>query len=495
MNWRAWIAAVGVLAGSLTPVQAAEVVLTAKAGELTIEGDLLSFDGEFYEVQSDLGTLTVDARTVTCKGEGCPPADALVSRFAVMGDGTAPGLMAALLESYAVTLGAESEQDGSLLRIVGPDGALAEVTLAAGDDFDTALSGDKPVLVLHDGPARDPARARVIAQDALVAVVASTNTLDALTLAQMSQIASGQINNWKEVGGADVPINLHVATGTPGLAAVVAGHGLLSPDGLALATHPRMIDAADAVSTDPFGIAFVSRSSARAAHPLALRGACGIAVAPTSFNVKTGAYPLAYALSVERPALRMPVFAREFADWLATEPAQNVIADFGFAPTGLSGQGIDTQGQRLANAILSVSKDVPLDEVQDMVRMMSGATRLSATFRFRPGSTQLDAPSRAAAVLLADGLILGNYADKIVMLAGFSDADGGAARNKALSAKRAEAARAAIVAAAPDGSLDDVRFEVAGYGEASPLVCEDTPTGAAVNRRVEVWIKDAVSAE
>ena len=48
-----------------------------------------------------------------------------------------------------------------------------------------------------------------------------------------------------------------------------------------------------------------------AATPLALRGACGIVVAASGFNVKTGAYPLGYALVIERPAIRLPGFARE----------------------------------------------------------------------------------------------------------------------------------------------------------------------------------------
>ena len=491
MNWRAWIAATGLAFGSPLVAQSAEVVLTAKSGDLTIEGEILSFDGEFYEVRSDLGTLTVDARSVSCAGEGCPPADALVSRFAVGGSDTAPGLMAALLESYALMLGAELEQDDITLKITGPEGLLAEVALTPSGDVDATLSGGASGIVLHDGPIRDPERARMIAQDALVAIVSPSNTLDALSLAQMAQIADGRISNWKDVGGGDVPINLHVAQGTVGFTAVAAGRELLSPEGLALATHPRMRDAADAVATDPFGMAFVPMSAMRAAEPLGLRGGCGIVVAAAGFDVKTGAYPLGYALVIERPATRLPVFAREFVDWLASEPARNVIADFGYTPTGLSERGIAEQGQRLANTILSVGEEVSLSEVQDLVRMMSGATRLSATFRFRPGSTQLDAPSRAAADLLAEGLILGNYADKIVHLAGFSDAAGGAAQNRALSEKRAAAVLKAVIAAAPDGSLDDVRFEVAGYGEASPLVCEDDAAGAAVNRRVEVWIKDA----
>ena len=144
--------------------------------------------------------------------------------------------------------------------------------------------------------------------------------------------------------------------------------------------------------------------------------------------------------------------------------------------------------------VLTAGKDVPLQDVQAIVELMSGAKRLSATFRFRPGYTDLNAPSKAVAELLAKNLILGNYADKIMVFVGFSDSSGTARANKNLSQKRAEAVRQAVIAAAPQGSLSEVSFEVAGYGEASPLVCEDEDGGAEVNRRVEVWIQDRVPA-
>jgi len=64
-----------------------------------------------------------------------------------------------------------------------------------------------------------------------------------------------------------------------------------------------------------------------------------------------------------------------------------------------------------------------------------------------------------------------------------------------LSKERAEAVRAELIKAAPGGALDDVVFEVLGYGEASPLVCEDTVGDAQINRRVEVWVKDRVEPE
>src|SRR5690606_11779242 len=46
----------------------------------------------------------------------------------------------------------------------------------------------------------------VIARDAIAVVVNPDNPVSELTLQQLSDIYSGKINNWKEVGGEDRPI-------------------------------------------------------------------------------------------------------------------------------------------------------------------------------------------------------------------------------------------------------------------------------------------------
>jgi phosphate transport system substrate-binding protein len=38
--------------------------------------------------------------------------------------------------------------------------------------------------------------------------------------------------------------------------------------------------------------------------------------------------------------------------------------------------------------------------------------------------------------------------------------------------------------------VDNVRLTAIGYGEIMSLSCNDTDTGRAINRRIEVWVKD-----
>ena len=98
--------------------------------------------------------------------------------------------------------------------------------------------------------------------------------------------------------------------------------------------------------------------------------------------------------------------------------------------------------------------------------------------------------NRAGAGLpLAELLQSPELAGKSVMLIGFTDADGRFQSNEAMSAKRANQVRNAIVAAA-GGRIAADNLIVKGYGPLAPIGCNDTPERRQQNRRVEVWIKD-----
>ena len=76
------------------------------------------------------------------------------------------------------------------------------------------------------------------------------------------------------------------------------------------------------------------------------------------------------------------------------------------------------------------------------------------------------------------------------MLVGFTDASGPAHINAALSVKRANEVRDALLKSIP-GSLEGLPTVVAaGYGPAAPVACNGGDAGQYRNRRVEVWVRD-----
>ena len=48
--------------------------------------------------------------------------------------------------------------------------------------------------------------ATIIGKDAIAAIVHPSNKVSALSLAQLSDIFTGRVTNWKDVGGSDMPI-------------------------------------------------------------------------------------------------------------------------------------------------------------------------------------------------------------------------------------------------------------------------------------------------
>lgn len=470
---------------------AQEIVLSAKDSDQQVSGSLIEFDGSFFQVETEFGPVTVDARTVTCAGDACPVVSNEAAVFNAFGD---PAITLPLIEAFALFQGAEvsvANGDPQIVTVSASTGdVLAEVSVSEGSA--RGLRDGSDTIFVSTQPPSDPSLAKIIGLDAVVIATSDVNPVSAITLDQMRGVMNGSITNWTALGGGDTAINLHTAKGDAGFEAQVKALGLVVGAVVEATAHPRMKDAVDAVANDPFGLAVVPFSGIRTARAMGLRGSCGMHNEANVFAVQSGAYPASYALSVSRPNKELPLFAREFLEFLSTEQAQAVIADLGFADLGISRRVLNTQGQRLANTMMIIGKEVPLADVREMTAIMSGAELLSATFRFEGNSARLDAASKENAEALVDGIALGNYADKVMYLMGFSDGEGRARQNKSLSTERAEAVLAALQAAASDGALDGVEIEVLGYGEASPLVCEDTAEDAEINRRVEVWVKDYV---
>lgn len=72
------------------------------------------------------------------------------------------------------------------------------------------------------------------------------------------------------------------------------------------------------------------------------------------------------------------------------------------------------------------------------------------------------------------------------LIEGFTDSVGSESSNLALSNRRAEAVRSAIV----DLGVGRDRLRTEGYGEAYPVAGNDSSSGRQMNRRVEIIVSD-----
>jgi len=500
------------------PAVAQDVTLTSRDGKISVSGRLLTYDGEFFRIDSEFGALTLDGTGVTCAGAGCPDLQAYVAEFTISGaQAMGAVLLPALIESYAA-------QSGMKLRRVMQDDAHFTYVLSLPDTgrpvakigfrlsntnggFADMLTGQADMVLAtrevtevevkaakeaNLGDMTQPARSRIVGLDGLVPVVAPDNPIRAVSLDDLARLFAGQITNWQEIGGPDAAVYLHMLDADSGLAQQFMRDVMGRAD-LKLAQnivrHGTAVQLVDAVARDPFAVGISRFSELGNARMIALRGACGMDFPASHQSLKTEDYPLATPLFLYTPARRLPKAAREFLAFLRSPAAQRVVRRVGFVDQQVGEVGIEQQGQRLANAISLAGEETPLDELQRMVTVLRPAKRLTVTFRFETGSTKLDAQSRGNVILLARLLEAGYFGDRELMFVGFSDGEGDAAVNRKIAKRRAAAVRRAVTNVATTMKASELLLSIEGFGEALPMACDDSDWGRGINRRVEVWVK------
>jgi len=501
-----------------TSASAQDVTLTSPDGAVELSGTLLGFDGEFYRIETVYGELTVDGSGVNCDGPACPNLQNFVAEINVSGSATMGAvLMPALLEGFALRNGMTVERETVdtanfvyVLRDEADGAAVARFYFHASttdEGFADLLVNEADiVMALREmrpeerkrarsaglGDMTQANRSRVLALDAMVPIVSPSNPVDTVSPQDLSAVFGGRITNWKELGGADVAIALHLPDGSTGLGQSVEDD-LMGPSRLNLAEgitrHTQSDALVQAVLRDPFAIGIASYAETGNARALTLTGACGFSLSADRGTIKTEDYPLTAPMFLYLPARRLPKVAREFLAFTRGPSAQIMIRRTGFVDQAPEEVSIDAQGYRFANAITSAGPEVSLEELQRMTRTLYGMARLTTSFRFEAGSVRLDAQSRSNVQQLARALEQGKYDARQILLVGFSDGDGPAAANRNIALKRAEAVQRAVQAVAETANFDRIELGVDAFGEALPMACDDSAWGRQANRRVEVWVR------
>jgi phosphate transport system substrate-binding protein len=180
----------------------------------------------------------------------------------------------------------------------------------------------------------------IVARDAIAVIVHPDNPVTALTLPQLSDIYSGKISNWREVGGEDRPIvrlSRETNSGTHVyFLEVVLRLGekdnktLFSQDTLLLPSSEGIINEVrqnpNAIGYD--GLGYVP-------HDLKVLAIAektgGVYVRPSIETVNSGTYPIARDLYIYTGGQPTGI-VKEYLDWIFSEEAQQIVADLGFVP-------------------------------------------------------------------------------------------------------------------------------------------------------------------
>lgn len=164
--------------------------------------------------------------------------------------------------------------------------------------------------------------------DGVGVVVNPGNKVKALSKAQLIDIFSGKINNWKIIGGVDKPINVYTRDKASGTRAVFWKKALDKGEITAKANFVVSNGAMkSAISSDPYAIGYVSVGYIdESVAPVALGG-----VVPTLENVKQGKYQIArglYSNTKGEPS----GLTKKFIDFIFSPEGQKIAAEKGFIP-------------------------------------------------------------------------------------------------------------------------------------------------------------------
>jgi phosphate transport system substrate-binding protein len=308
-------------------------------------------------------------------------------------------------------------------------------------------------------------------------------------MADVALIYSGAVTNWSQVGGPDLPMKIITRQEGSGTLAVfqerIFGKAVPpTPASLVVAEDNNV--AADMVNEDPGAIAFVGYAFQRGAKPLNLINECGIETAADAFSAKTEEYALQRRLYLYNRGDVKNDLATKFVDFISSEVADQVIAQSGFIDLGLAVRGQDMDSPRARDLINAKVADFEANIMREMLAEIIKSDRLSTTFRFRTGSSQLDERAVLDLARLTSFLATKPEGTQITFV-GFSDDIGEFEPNRNLSRGRAEQVMAELKAFAGD-RLPNVTMNAIGFGEISPSACNSSEAGREINRRVEVWI-------
>lgn len=308
----------------------------------------------------------------------------------------------------------------------------------------------------------------VLGIDGIAVIINSSNPLGELRKDTIKRIFTGELNDWSQVGAPHGEIHLYARDSQSGVfdsfRSMVFGGMQLSPSAH---IYEDSNELAQAVSSDPNAIGFVSLPYIHSAKPIAVSDKGAASLKPTRLTVATEDYPLSRRIYLYSPTTPQNAFTQRFIEFALSKQGQDVVAANGFV------------AQNVIASTQTVSKTAP-DEYKQLTQ---DAERLSLNLRFNAGDFAKDSKAQAdldrVVSMVADE---GGPKNKI-MLFGFTDNAGSSDASLTTSLSRAKIVEKEFIQRGIKPTV------VRGFGSELPVASNDTADGREMNRRVEIWMK------
>ncbi len=170
----------------------------------------------------------------------------------------------------------------------------------------------------------------VVGYYGIAVIVNEGNSLQAMSDRQIGKLFTGEITNWKELGGPDEQITIYVPSPKNGT--------YLGFQELAMAKRPyseRAIEkpgygeVQQAVATDPFGVGFVSINMAGTGGT---RGVIVNGIHPSNTAVVENLYPYARQVRLYTNRDNVSSITKKFIRFVQSRQGQEIVENVGFVP-------------------------------------------------------------------------------------------------------------------------------------------------------------------
>ena len=164
--------------------------------------------------------------------------------------------------------------------------------------------------------------------DGVAVAVNPANKVEGLTKAQIRDIFSGKIANWKEVGGADAPISLYVREDGSGTRETFEERAL---DKGASAAAANVVNSNGAMKTaigqDPNAVGYVGIGHL----DRSIKGVSVDGMAPSQENAASGQYTVTRLLYMNTKGEPQGI-TKGFVDYIFTPAGQEIVSKAGYIP-------------------------------------------------------------------------------------------------------------------------------------------------------------------
>ncbi len=189
-----------------------------------------------------------------------------------------------------------------------------------------------------------------VAWDAVVPIVAFDNPVSNITLKQLHDVYLGRINNWKELGGPDSPINLY-AIAPPLDGVEYSARLLLFHFGDQAVAAPRLYvnteKLEEGITIDPHGMGLSTFSGVMANSKVKMLTVEGARASLAT--ISDGSYPMYSALYLaSRDDGKQHEAVEKFIAFSGTETAKEILRKDGLVPYGDVPNLMEKQAMRTA---------------------------------------------------------------------------------------------------------------------------------------------------